>query len=320
MKKFEELKQWKQAALKMHVCESKTGAEISRLLGVPERTVQDNIKKLRDRYSFEEIMAYNANGEEPEAPKILFYDIETTLAVSYHFGQWKQNLGIKQQIVESHLLSHCWAWNDGDVEGSILSPKEVLANDDERLVYECWALLDNCDILVAHNAKGFDVRRVNGYFLKYGLPPPSPYKVVDTLQISRRKFGLPFHNLAYLAKFLKVTHKIENSGIELWIECAKGSQSALDEMFDYNKGDITTLRDVYRKLIGWDNDAVNMALYTDTSEMVCPHCSSTNIQMVSDKFVYTAQRKYQLYRCLSCKTPLRGNTKVGVGNYLKRIV
>ena len=58
-------------------------------------------------------------------PKVLFYDIETSLAKSYHFGQWKQNLSVKQQIQEGHLLSHAWAWGDGDVVGSILTREEV---------------------------------------------------------------------------------------------------------------------------------------------------------------------------------------------------
>ena len=105
--------------------------------------------------------------------KMLYYDIETTLAKSYHWGQWQQNLSVKQQIQESHMLSHAWSWNDEEVFSSVLTPEEVLSQDDERIVYECWSLLDNCDIVVAHNGKRFDIKKVNGYFLKYGLPKPT---------------------------------------------------------------------------------------------------------------------------------------------------
>lgn len=59
----------------------------------------------------------------PNPVKILYFDIETTLAKSYHWGQWQQNLSVKQQIQESHMLSHAWAWGDGEVYSSVLTPE-----------------------------------------------------------------------------------------------------------------------------------------------------------------------------------------------------
>lgn len=322
MKKFEDLKTWKKKALYMATYRGLSGAEIARQLNIPERTVQDNLKRLKGMYDIKKIQAFSDDGgfAKKTSAKILFHDIETSLAVSFHFGQWQQNLGIKQQVHESHLLSHSWAWNDGEVKGSILTKEEVLARDDQRLVLEIWKLLDECDIYVAHNGKKFDVRKINGFFLKYGLPPPSPYKVVDTLLISRRKFGLPFHNLAYLAKFLDVTRKIDNSGIDLWIDCAYGKQEALDEMLDYNLGDIVTLREIYYRLIMWDNEAVNMSLYESVDGLVCPHCASTEISKLGGKYAFTAQRKYHVYRCTSCTATLRGGTMDGEDTKLYRII
>lgn len=253
-------------------------------------------------------------------PKVLFYDIETTLAKSYHFGQWKQNLSVKQQVQEGHLLSHAWAWGNSDVVGSILTREEILNHDPERLVLEAWALLDNADIVVAHYGKKFDIPKLNGYFLKYGLQPPSPYKVVDTKEISSKKFLLPFNSLEYLAKALGVQQKIDNSGIQLWIDCDHGKQEALDEMLAYNIGDIEALRDVYNRLISWDNNGVNMALYNDEHTSLCTHCGSDDILSLDGKYAYTAQRKYSLYRCNSCKAVLRSNSKTGSGNTLVRVV
>lgn len=322
MKKFEDLKTWKKKALYMATYRGLSGAEIARQLNIPERTVQDNLKRLKGMYDIKKVQSFSDAGgfAKKTSAKILFHDIETSLAVSFHFGQWQQNLGIKQQVHESHLLSHSWAWNDGEVKGSILTQEEVLARDDQRLVLEIWQLLDECDIYVAHNGKKFDVRKINGFFLKHGLPPPSPYKVVDTLLISRRKFGLPFHNLAYLAKFLDVTRKIDNSGIDLWIDCAYGKQEALDEMLDYNLGDIVTLREIYYRLIMWDNEAVNMALYESVEGLVCPHCASTEISKLGGKYAFTAQRKYHVYRCTSCTATLRGGTMDGEDTKLYRII
>lgn len=283
------------------------------ILGLNRSTIQRYIKSVLED-------GVSKDGETlSNKPRILFYDVEITLAKSYHFGQFKQYLGVKQQIQEGHLLSHAWAWNDGDVIGSILTREEVLNHDPERLVLEAWALFDNADIIVAHYGKKFDIPKMNGYFLKYGLQPPSPYKVVDTKEISSKKFLLPFNSLEYLAKALGVQQKIDNSGIQLWIDCDHGKQEALDEMLAYNIGDVEALRDVYYRLITWDNNGVNMALYSDHGAL-CTHCGSDDITSLDGKYAYTANRKYSLFRCNSCKAVLRSNSKTGSCNKLVRVV
>ncbi len=284
------------------------------ILGLNRSTIQRYIKGvLGDEVS--------VDGETlSNKPRILFYDIETTLAKSYHFGQYKQNLSVKQQVQEGHLLSHAWAWGDEPVVGSILTREEVLNHDPERLVIEAWSLLDNADVVVAHYGKKFDIPKLNGYFLKYGLQPPSPYKVVDTKEISSKKFLLPFNSLEYLAKALGVQQKIDNSGIQLWIDCDHGKQEALDEMLAYNIGDVEALRDVYNRLISWDNNGVNMALYNDEHTALCTHCGSDDVTSLDGKYAYTIQRRYLVYRCNSCKAILRSNSKTGSGNSLVRVV
>lgn len=295
------------------------------ILGLNRSTIQRYIKSVLEDEVSEggEYYLELPNKDNPEVennqPKLLFYDIETSLAKSYHFQQWKVNLSQKQKIQESHLLSHAWAWGDGEVTGSILTREEMLAHDPERLVLECWSLLDNCDILVAHNGKRFDVKKVNGYFLQYGMPPPSPYRVIDTLLIAKQKFALPFNSLAYLAEFLDVEQKIDTGGVDLWIQCDQGSQEALDKMNEYCMGDIVTLRGVYNRLIGWSNDGVNLALYSDHGAS-CPHCSSDDVSIIQGKYSHTVARKYQAYRCNGCGAVLRSNRKEGNVNSLVRVV
>lgn len=324
---FKDLDPWKQKLLYLVEEGIMTATAASRELGVSERTARDVAHKNRGKYSREEIaqaLHYDdfTNSDEITAltpAKILFYDIETAPSVSYHFGQWKQNLSDKQRIFDGHMLSHAWAWNDGDIHGSILTPQQSIQRDPRELVEEAWKLFDEADIIVAHFGRGFDVPTMNGYFLKYGLQPPSPYKVIDTKFIASKKFRLAFNSLRYLAAYLGCTLKIENSGIDLWVKCAQGVQEALDEMLDYNIGDVETLREVYGKLIGWSNDGVNLSLYDDHNAL-CTHCGSDKIVAQEGKFVYTAQRKYQAYRCTSCGANLRGNRMVGTGNTLLRVV
>ena len=301
------------------------------ILGLNRSTIQRYIKGVLEADSILDTV-FNVQNQndytdwqskpKPELskPKLLHYDLECTLSKSYHFGQYKQNLSVKQQVQEGHLLSHAWAWGDEPVVGSILTREEVLNHDPERLVLEAWSLLDNADVVVAHYGKKFDIPKLNGYFLKYGLQPPSPFKVVDTKEISSKKFLLPFNSLEYLAKALGVQQKIDNSGIQLWIDCDHGKQEALDEMLAYNIGDVEALRDVYNRLITWDNNGVNMSLYNGEHEALCTHCGSDDITSLDGKYTYTAQRKYSLYRCNSCKAVLRSNRKEGNGNSLVRVV
>lgn len=565
------------------------------ILGLKRTTMQNYIKRhLEDNPP--KIQGHKADYAivdeciESNKPKLLYFDIETTLAKSYHWGQWKQNLTMKQAIQPSHLLSHAWAWGDGDVSCSILTQKEIIEHDDERLVLELWALLDAADVVVGHNCmeenskvltkdlswvsikdvnvgdeligfeegkspfkpyrskdgkwlgqgsnrevipcvvtehttiqqeafevelsdgskvvttedhywlaktskkgvltwvktkdlikrhahivrymntwefddthnggwlggffdgegslvyssskslsglqvcqrptnawskclslledygikhsapeskvgglgrqdceyiytngkwdilemigkfgmvklkqqlfdggmslgtvssngkealtvvsitpvglknivimgtntstyfsegfamhncKRFDTKKANGYFLKYGLPPPSPYKQIDTLEIAKKHFNLPFKSLAYLAEFLNVELKEDSGGIQTWIACDRGDQEALDTMEFYNKGDVISLRDIHKRLIGWDNNGVNFSLYNDEHDFVCTHCGSDDILVMSDKFAYTPQRKYQVYRCNSCQAVLRSNSKEGLGNKLVKVV
>ena len=301
------------------------------ILGLNRSTIQRYIKGVLEDEEIKDIVLgvqtqndYTDWQSKPKPelskPKLLHYDLECTLSKSYHFGQYKQNLSVKQQVQEGHLLSHAWAWGDEPVVGSILTREEVLNHDPERLVLEAWSLLDNADVVVAHYGKKFDIPKLNGYFLKYGLQPPSPYKVVDTKEISSKKFLLPFNSLEYLAKALGVQQKIDNSGIQLWIDCDHGKQEALDEMLAYNIGDVEALRDVYYRLISWDNNGVNMALYNDDHTSLCTHCGSDGITSLDGKYAYTANRKYSLFRCNSCKAILRSNSKTGSGNSLVRVV
>lgn len=271
---------------------------------------------------------------ENNHPKICYLDIEKSFNISGHFGAWSQNLRQEAKFRESHILSYCYVFNDDeDIKGSII-PSQELKDDfinclmegkvhttvDELLVLELWALFNNSDVIVAYNGRGFDVKEIQARFLMYGLPPTTPVKVIDPLLIVKDKFRLPFKSLKYVAEFLGVTQKLENNGNDLWKKATMGDEQALEDMFIYNKGDIVTLREVYKKIQGWGNSGTNLALYNDEHTSLCPHCSSDDVSSIEGKYAYTAQRKYSLFRCNSCKAILRSNRKEGNGNSLVRVV
>lgn len=245
--------------------------------------------------------------------KILYWDIEIAPFLSFHWDKWGVNIGNDYHLTEKFMLSHSWAWNDGEIEGSALTPEEAIAQNDERIVAEAWQLLDEADIVIAHNGRSFDVKMINGFFLRHGFPPPAPFKVIDTYRIAKRKFKLTSSSLAYLAKFLGVTDKLDSGGMEAFKSAYFGSKEALENMLTYNKGDIDTLRQVYYKLRTWDNDGVNMGVYSDHST-VCANCGSDDLYVIENKFQFTSVSAFNLVRCKSCQavSRFRKSTPLGI--------
>lgn len=250
--------------------------------------------------------------------KILYWDIEIAPFLSFHWDKWGINIGNDNHHTEKFMLSHSWAWNDGEIEGCSLTPEEAIAQNDERIVLQAWHLLDEADIVIAHNGKRFDVKVINGYFLRHGFPPPSPYRVVDTFCIAKRKFKLTSNSLAYLAKFLGVTDKLESGGMEAFKQAYLGSKEALDNMLVYNKGDIDTLRQVYYKLRTWDNDGVNMGAYSDHPN-VCPNCGHDDIVVLTDKYQYVGFSKYQINACNNCGAKSRARKSTPIQMKVNRV-
>lgn len=235
--------------------------------------------------------------KDAQKVKTLIWDIETLPCISAHWGQYDQNLSQVMKIRETQMLSHAWQWYGEDkVHSSVLTKEEVLNCDDERLVLEMWQLFDKADVIIAHNGKKFDIKKANAAFLKYNMKPPSPYKVIDTLQIARKMFNLQFKSLSYLCDYLNVgINKVQHSGMDLWMRCLKGEEQALAEIKHYNEGDIPTLLAVYERLRIWDNNSVNMATIANDRSL-CPTCTSPSV-INTGNFVYTSSKGYDVYKC-----------------------
>lgn len=253
------------------------------------------------------IMALNKNNN---APKILFFDIETTPMISYTWGRWQQNVSLEQTIQESYML--CWSasWmHSNEVFGDCLTPYEAVAGNDTRIIESLWKLVDEADILVAYNGVDFDVKKINGMFFTHGLNPPSPYKVVDPCRVARAKFGFSSNKMDALAKYLGIPMKI-GTDFSLWKRCMNGSKEALDYMLEYNKKDVEILKQIYIKMLPYINNHPNVCNYSNGS-MSCTHCGEThNFEKLDNHYYYTDVNKYQIYRCLTCGSVFRDRYSV----------
>ena len=252
-------------------------------------------------------------------PVVLYYDLECSPTNAFIWRRFKENISQAQILNEWYLLTQSWAFNDKEIEGSKLSGAEALAQDDEPLVLQVWHLLNNADIVVGHNLRKFDIKKINARFAYYNLPNPSPYKIIDTYEICKAKFAFPSNKLNDVCSYLGIGVKEDTGGFKTWSECVKGNEDALEHMMRYNLQDVHLTRELYKRLRGFDNNGVNASIMVDQTGMICSTCASDDVEVIEDKFVYTPNGRYQAYRCNSCQTTLRHTTKVGNSNKLVRV-
>jgi len=217
--------------------------------------------------------------------KTLYFDIENTPLYGAAWGTYEQNL--LSVIKDTELLSFAYQIDGGPIH--VLSRRLY---SERQLVKYLWRLFDEADVLVAHNGDSFDVKMANQYFLKYKLPPPSPYKTVDTKKVAKRYFRFSQNKLDYLAQFLFGERKIATN-MELWFACERGEEKALRLMEKYNKQDVALLYRVYQALKGWHTGHPNSNLYNGTTHR-CPTCGGKSQKR---GFNYTRVGKYQRYQC-----------------------
>lgn len=232
-------------------------------------------------------------------PAILFVDIETSPIISYTWGLFDQNVGLNQIKEDTFVLSWSAKWHG---EKKVLYKDQRNAknmSNDKELMLALWELLDQADIVCGHNAKSFDIKRINARFAFHGIKPPRPYRVIDTVRLARKHFGFTSNKLEYLAsklckKYKKLTEH-EFQGFALWKECLAGNLKAWKVMEKYNKADVLALEELYETLAPWDN-SVNLHVYTADA---CK-CGSKNIQKRG--FSVTNAGRYQRYQCQDCGT------------------
>lgn len=235
-------------------------------------------------------------------PRILFFDIETAPNIAYIWGLWTENTSIN--MIQEHWYTLCWCskWLDQKKVFSSALPdfKGYKKNpyNDKEVMKVLWNLLDEADIVVAHNAIKFDIRKVNARFIINGMKPPSPYKVVDTLRVARRFFSFTSNKLDDLGILLKLGKKLPTGGIKLWTGCLQGDRNSWKKMVNYCKTDVTLLEKVYKKLLPYISNHPNAGVYEDGKKMVCPKCASE--KLVKEGFAYTNNGKYQQLSCKNC--------------------
>lgn len=239
--------------------------------------------------------------------KLLFFDIETSPMRGWFWGDNLYEQEILEVDQDMFFLGFAYEWNHIPGVHWVGQPdfgayKRDRTND-VGVVKSLWTLFNEADVVLAHNGKRFDVRKANARFLMLGLPPPSPYHILDTKLIAKKNFALPSNKLDEISRQILSERKLAHTGKKLWFDCMKGDPDAWQLMADYCKQDTALLKPMYQKFLPWIDNHPNWNAYEDMPK-ACPSCGSANIRERGSG--YTKTTEYQRYNCRKCGKWFRG--------------
>lgn len=226
--------------------------------------------------------------------KILHIDLETAPHKVFAWGLWKQDIHIDNIVEAGYTLCFAAKWH-GQKDMIFKSVHHDGADD---MVQTAHDLINEADAVVHYNGTKFDMPILNQEFLAHGLEPTSPVQQIDLLKTARKQFKLPSNKLDYVARFLGLQGKVKHKGMQLWLDCMDGDESAWKVMKRYNIQDVRLLEKVYKALLPWIKDHPNMGLFNDKDRPVCTNCGSHHLQRRG--LERTKTQTYQRYQCISC--------------------
>lgn len=187
--------------------------------------------------------------------RCLTIDIETSPSLAYVWDTRDQNIAANQIVKDWHIMAYSARWL-GEKKMMYADVRSTWHKwDDKRLVRDLWKLLDEADIVIGQNSKGFDTKKIAARIQFHQMLPPSPYKHLDTYLIAKTSGAFTKNSLEYLSKYLGCKHhKLEHSdfpGQVLWNECLLGNPKAWDTMEEYNNNDVVVAEEMYEKLAPW---------------------------------------------------------------------
>ena len=230
-------------------------------------------------------------------PRILLLDIETSPDLVWTWGVYEQNA---IEVLEHwKVLSFSAEWYGGKQITKGLNDYKGYkpSGTDEEICRDIWRLLNEADIVIAHNGLKFDIRKLNARFIAHGFDPPSEYKVVDTAREVRRVAAFSSNKLDWLCKQLELGHKLEHEGWPLWRACIGGDKKAWAKMKKYNRHDVTLMKKLYKLLQPWIKQP-NMGAWVEGIVCTNPACGST--KLTKQGFKINKTRRYQQYKCQIC--------------------
>jgi hypothetical protein len=238
----------------------------------------------------------------PGGPRILLIDIETSLQLSYHFGQWGVNINPELTVEPTRMLCFAAKWL-GEPGTKFYSE---WTHGRAEMVAAAWLLLDEADAVVHYYGSRFDVPHLNREFFVAGLTPPSPFKQVDLKFAVSKRFKFDSNKLEFISRACGLDGKLKHEGAMLWRKVQEGDAAAQGRMESYNRRDTDLLEECYERLLPWIPNPPHRHLYD--GEGACPNCGQNDMQETGE--YTTALSVYKLFTCNACGSWFRPNKRL----------
>lgn len=212
-----------------------------------------------------------------------------------------KNRRIHADLVTSWPRTICAAWKWYD-KRRVEFAAEWEDGGHEAMTRRLWTVFDEADVVYGHNVDGFDVKKLKTDWRDLGLPPPSPFKTVDTLKIARREFGDESRTLDALCKRLGIPAKTDKYDVETARAACAGNKAAQRKLAAYNRGDILASEALVDRLRAWLPTHPHLGAL-DQDEARCNACGSTDLER-NGTYLAT-QIRYVAWRCRNCGANLR---------------
>lgn len=237
-----------------------------------------------------------------KTPKILLWDIETSMSIAKTFNFWNTNIHHGAIVKEWYIISGAWKFlGEKEVHAIACSKSGLKKGDDKRVVKALCKAISEADLIIGHNGDKFDLKKLKARVIKHGLPPVNHTKTLDTLKCARREFNFSYNNLDYLGAYLEVGQKIKNEP-GLWDKVMAGDMDALGRMVKYNKQDVKLLEAVYLKMRPHITNHPNVNVMVGDSHLVynCPNCGSEKTIKNGKRPAMKISKIFQKRACHNC--------------------
>lgn len=241
-------------------------------------------------------------------PKILFFDVETKPVLAWIWGCGSKIRIGHEQIKAGEkfdIICICYKWHN---KAGVTELHWDKNQDSAKMLEQFANVLEQADVVVAHNGDKFDIKQINTQRLLHNQEPLSWPTSEDTLKQLRKFFAFPSYKLDYVAKLLTGSGK-DQMAFQDWIDIVENkSEAALSKMIRYCKRDVIKLEDIFSRTIKYMTPKVHAGIAMGNDSESCPRCGSE--QRESKGYRLLLGGRYKRYQCLDCAHSYRSNRKV----------
>jgi DNA polymerase elongation subunit (family B) len=110
-------------------------------------------------------------------PKVLFLDIETSPIIATTFSLYPDSINHSNILQDWYIICACWKWSGNKKVESVSSLKPT---EDFLVTKKLAEAIAQADIVIGHNHKKFDLKKLNSRVIFHSLPPVPSVPMVDT--------------------------------------------------------------------------------------------------------------------------------------------